>query len=59
MDVTVYEEGYISFNEFYLHFKKPFENLTIDQVKKLDLIFGGLIEKFIFQTANAIQLKIC
>lgn len=57
MDVTVYEEGYISFNEFYLHFKKPFENLTIDQVKKLDLIFGGLIEKIYFSNSKCYSIE--
>lgn len=45
MEVIVDKKGYMFFNENPLEFQKPFENLTLDQVRRLDLIFGGLIEK--------------
>lgn len=40
METTVSKTGYTSFN-CDLFFDDPFGDLTIEQVKDLDLIFGG------------------
>ena len=56
METTVSKTGYTSFN-CDLFFDDPFGDLTIEQVKDLDLIFGGLIEEIYLSNSKCYSLE--